>query len=143
MVAAEEQHRHINNTRQPRVDTSAFQVQAGRKQREDRDDHERDRVRCTHCNRLCHTKEVCYRLVGFSSGHPRARSNDEKTGSYGGKKPKAAHVEQDASSPLLLGFTAAQLAQLRELLTVTSPDAPTTPTTHMAGLTFQDADWSV
>ncbi|CAL1374616.1 unnamed protein product [Linum trigynum] len=145
MVTAEEQHRLLTTARRPVVDTAVFQVQAAAEFREGRspDEQERsrddkDRPRCSNCRRLGHTRDSCYKLVGYPAGHPRAKSADTQAP----RRSKAAHVEPDPTSPIP-GLTAAQFGALKDFLSSTDNDNHSAPTTHMAGNTPELDMWLI
>ncbi|CAL1389947.1 unnamed protein product [Linum trigynum] len=89
IVAAEEQHRLLTNGRRPIVDIVVFQAQTDKGRKE-----EIEKTRCTNCNKLGHTREICYRLIGFSLGHLRAKSG-KNWGNLNQSRPQAAHVEPE------------------------------------------------
>ncbi|CAL1389558.1 unnamed protein product [Linum trigynum] len=125
LVINDEQQRQITHNRRPKSEAAVFQARGER--RSDRlvaqHDGDRDRDRdadgkpkCSHCQRVGHFKETCYRLIGYpskngeSKGDPPRRRNDK--GAKSG--PQAAQV--DAASSPLPGLSASQFAQLKALL---------------------------
>ncbi|CAL1356682.1 unnamed protein product [Linum trigynum] len=127
LVINDEQQRQIAQNRRPRSEAAVFQAQGERRQdrlvsQMDRDrdrDHERDadgKPKCSHCQRVGHFKETCYRLIGFppknneSKGDQARRKGDKRSRTA----PQAAQV--DATESPVPGLSPAQYAQLKALL---------------------------
>ncbi|CAL1354234.1 unnamed protein product [Linum trigynum] len=146
LVEAEEQQRQITRARRPPVEAAAFQFNKER----DADD---ESPRCSHCNKLGHTKETCFKLIGYlgdqrkgrqgSRGdRPRERSfsGSRKQRGEGKSHPHAANV--DAEDSPIPGFLADQLARLNEFFSAPLP-SHNEPTPHMAGNNPEPYDWII
>ncbi|CAL1356676.1 unnamed protein product [Linum trigynum] len=68
----EEQQKAITQNRRPSPEAAAFNTR-GETDRSARSAGERERVRCTHCQKTGHLRENCYELVGYP---PRDREKD-------------------------------------------------------------------
>ncbi|CAL1354235.1 unnamed protein product [Linum trigynum] len=136
LVAAEEHQRQITGARRPLVEAAAFQVNKER----DADDESQ---RCSHCNKLGHTKETCFKLIGYPGDQRKGTqgsrgdrpggcsfSGSRKQRGEGKSNPRAANV--DAEDSPISGFSADQLARLKEFFSAPLP-SHNEPTAHMAG----------
>ncbi|CAL1397449.1 unnamed protein product [Linum trigynum] len=137
MVAAEEQQRQLTAGRRPTIDSAAFQT-SGEKESD-------DKPRCSHCRKLGHTVEMCYKLIGYPSSQGKGRQGDRTQvtrKSQGDSSTRAAQVSVDDSP--IPGLTGAQFAQLKQFLSAPVPiPATSDPTAHMAGNTTELYDWLI
>ncbi|CAL1402205.1 unnamed protein product [Linum trigynum] len=139
MVVAEEQQKHITGGRRPQVEAAAFQ---SRQEREGED----EKPRCSHCNKLGHSREACFKLIGYPGDQGKGRQGErgavQRRNKGEGKQtqPRAANVEVDDNP--IPGLSAAQFAQLKQMLT--PPPVPTPdPTAHMADKSPELFEWLV
>ncbi|CAI0403202.1 unnamed protein product [Linum tenue] len=144
MVAEDEQQRNISASRKLMVEAAAYQVNATTRDGGERRNDGKEQLKCTHCNKLGHTKERCYELIGYppKGGRPGYKGNrlkyDHKSG------PKAAHVTEVEGSPIP-GLSVDQYHQLVRFLSGGSSSKASSsgePAVNMAGLTLEEADWN-
>ncbi|KAL5537329.1 hypothetical protein UlMin_045755 [Ulmus minor] len=76
----------------------------------------RDKIMCTHCGFTGHTKEKCYRLVGYPSGW-RVKPKNTNNGSIANNSEVVKHVNTSSNEIGLSSFTNVQCQQLIQLLT--------------------------
>ncbi|XP_075507313.1 uncharacterized protein LOC142544123 [Primulina tabacum] len=108
----------------------------------------KDVLRCDHCNWNGHTKETCYKLVGYSPDHklykPQVKGPIKKV--YKPPRPPA-HVNTSEAdqraftpdgnvtgiSPTISVFTPEQYAEIMKLLDGCEVQSPSEPVVNMAG----------
>ncbi|OMO87828.1 Integrase, catalytic core [Corchorus capsularis] len=142
LVAEDEQQKQISANRKPIAEAAAFQMQGGQ-DGGNRGFGKKDKPRCEHCQKVGHTKDQCYEIIGYpaarcghcqKSGHIKdqcyeiigypagwrknLRDKKEKWGQTVNHRtfPKAAQVESEMTS--IPGLTQAQLAKLVQFLNV-------------------------
>ncbi|KAE8663671.1 hypothetical protein F3Y22_tig00112925pilonHSYRG00180 [Hibiscus syriacus] len=101
---------------------------------------------CSHCNLLGHTKDICYKLIGYPPGYNS--KNWSSSNSSRSKNPQVIHtnyvVSQQGSSTVTEAFTPEQCQHLIAMLTsqlqsASSLEIPTTSiNTAMQGCLIQD-----
>ncbi|CAL1357037.1 unnamed protein product [Linum trigynum] len=139
LVAGEEQQKQLTAGRRPSVESAAFQVRE--EQSKSASSAERP-TRCSHCRKLGHTKEMCYRLIGFPSDYGKTKSRDSDRPSSA-RKPqgeaatRAAHVDNEDSP--IPGLNNTQFASLKQFFS--SPIPAPDPTAHMAGNFTDPSEW--
>ncbi|XP_028787189.1 uncharacterized protein LOC114743158 [Neltuma alba] len=129
LVAEDEQQKLISATQSPSLEVAAFQVHHDRK---------KEKPRCAHCNKLGHTQEKCYDLVGYPSDWKKTgRDRRDRRGT-----PRAAQVSEGESPVpgLSLDQYTALMQQLNLQIKATK-SSNDQPIANMAGLEFEDRDW--
>ncbi|CAL1377063.1 unnamed protein product [Linum trigynum] len=84
LVATEEQHKQITASRRPQVDAAAFQdthdhlaMELNRRDEKVLSLSERKEIpRCSHCQKKGHTRESCYKLIGWSEHMTRPKEKE-------------------------------------------------------------------
>lgn len=122
-ISHEESNRRVLSS-QPVIDipTAAFYSSSTKKS---------DPIRCEHCTIPCHTKENCFRLVGYPPGHKLHKRFPQVKGSKHNHQPSkiaaqssfenrvpqtTSHEEPRVSNVLPRQFTDAQYQQILQLL---------------------------
>ncbi|KZV35587.1 hypothetical protein F511_32753 [Dorcoceras hygrometricum] len=129
IVSQEEAHRTtLTNQSMMEVPTAMFYSSSDKKS---------DLPRCENCNIVGHTKEVCYKLVGYPSGHKLHRKFPQEKFSKNHMKnhqqlsthnTSQEHTQAPASVP---SFTPTQYEQIIKLLELAP--GPTEPAANFAG----------
>ncbi|CAL1377952.1 unnamed protein product [Linum trigynum] len=159
LVTTDEQQRQLANSRRPRPEAAAFQAQGDRRadrqspQQERDTDQEREtggKLRCSHCRRTGHVREMCYRLIGYpprdnakGESSSSARAPPRRRNEQGDRaSPQAAQV--DAEGSVLQGLTSKQLEQLKLLLNSDLRQLSAEPSSNMAGtFSLNSSSWVI
>ncbi|OMO64840.1 Integrase, catalytic core [Corchorus capsularis] len=146
LVAEDEQQKQISANRKPIAEAAAFQMQGGQ-DGGNRGFGKKDKPRCEHCQKVGHTKEQCYEIIGYPT-RKNLRDKKEKGGQTVNHRtfPKAAQVESEMTS--IPGLTQAQLAKLVQFLNVDGESSKltqrsTTSAVNMAGKIETDKSWVI
>ncbi|XP_054786851.1 uncharacterized protein LOC129302557 [Prosopis cineraria] len=89
LVAEDEQQRQVSAMQRPVIESAAFQVRTDKVPR----DGKREKPKCNHCQKLGHTEDRCYELIGFPEDWKKgSRDKRERRTNWGEKKgmPRAA-----------------------------------------------------
>lgn len=100
LVAEDEQQRQISAVTKPTIEAAAFQVQ-GTRTYSDQKDRKRDKPKCDHCQKIGHTEEQCYELIGYPSDWKKGgRDRREKNYKSGERRsnPRAAQVSHGSDT---------------------------------------------
>ncbi|KAK3009588.1 hypothetical protein RJ639_014724 [Escallonia herrerae] len=140
IVAQEEKQNLVAASRTPMIETTALLAKGMKTSGHDNGERQQ---RCSHCNKLNHTKETCYQLVGYPSHWTRKPTRDARfggsvnaphTGVGAALAATVSNPDIHNQSPIP-GLTAAQHQQLIALLGGSSVNTGSTPnsTANFAG----------
>ncbi|KAK9075334.1 hypothetical protein SSX86_003657 [Deinandra increscens subsp. villosa] len=139
LVSEDEQQRSITGGKKVVTETAAFHATVKRNTTPNKAVQKDNRPtgRCDVCGRDGHTRDGCFKVIGYPEWWP-GKNKREKG------KPKAACAEVEMETNSIAGLTKEQYNQFLKLFTsenkVTQNDAPRSA--NMAGLAFEDVDWS-
>jgi len=122
LILQEESQREIIDTQSSNNSESlAFSVNSSQKPLIDKQKFtKKPRPKCTHCDILGHTKETCYKIVGYPPNYFKNRSNSSVNNVDGPSEPNHTHNST---------LTIAQCQQLIQYLTTQLTTTPSTPST--------------
>ncbi|CAL1396571.1 unnamed protein product [Linum trigynum] len=140
-IETEEQQKQLAAARRPVVEFAAFHS------RGDKDAYSEDKPRCSHCRKRGHTKDMCFRLIGYPSEQGKGRTSDARADRpASSRRPqhegvsRAAQVDLDDSP--IPGLTSAQFQQLKQFFNAPT-SGPSDPTAHMAGIVTEPYEWLI
>nr|GLL24338.1 uncharacterized protein LOC109166102 [Ipomoea trifida] len=146
MVSEDEQQRQVSATHKPMAEATAFQTQKVFNEKDGRG-RRRDKPTCGHCQKIGHTEDQCYEIIGYPA-HWRKGLRDKRGGQYIDQKatPKVAHVDADVNP--LRSLTQAQMARLVQFLNTDEEKfkhggASATPSVNMAGKIDKRNTWVI
>nr|GMD97950.1 Integrase, catalytic core [Ipomoea batatas] len=146
MVSEDEQQRQVSATHKPMAEATSFQTQKVFNEKDGRG-RKRDKLTCGHCQKIGHTEDQCYGIIGYPA-HWRKGLRDKRGGQYIDQKatPKVAHVDADVNR--LRSLTQAQVARLVQFLNTNEEKfkhggASATPSVNMAGKIDKRNTWVI
>ncbi|XP_019167830.1 PREDICTED: uncharacterized protein LOC109163537 [Ipomoea nil] len=80
MVSEDEQQRQVSATHKPVVESTAFQTQRFSNEK-DGGGRRRDKPICGHCQKIGHTEDQCYEIIGYPT-HWQKGPRDKRGGQY-------------------------------------------------------------
>ncbi|PKI43952.1 hypothetical protein CRG98_035628 [Punica granatum] len=95
MVTNEERQRLVTGTRESTSEAAVFMARGetghGGKRGRFRDfqQNPEGRLVCAHCDKLGHSKNTCWALIGYPSWHSKSKTNAGKGPGHGQTKPRS------------------------------------------------------
>ncbi|XP_075504147.1 uncharacterized protein LOC142541504 [Primulina tabacum] len=152
IISQEESHRSLSVAEEP--STAFFSVQGKLA------NQKKDILTCDYCHWTGHTKDFCYKLVGYTPGHKLHKGNNSRKGGQNGRaykdhsrtqrpyanltdiaqiEPITQPITESFNAAAISVFTPAQYAEILKMLgTHQSPSVPE-PVVNMAG----PQDWEI
>ncbi|XP_075512761.1 uncharacterized protein LOC142548343 [Primulina tabacum] len=154
IISQEESHRSLSTVEPP--STAFFSAQSKQNYQK------KDALTCDYCNWNGHTREFCYKLVGYPPGHKLYKAPHTKKGQHGriyrdnprtprpsanlseGAQTEASTLTNtdDKNTAVPSIFTPAQYAEILKLLGTCKVQSPAEPVVNMAGTSTKPSMFS-
>ncbi|KAJ1377981.1 Zinc finger, CCHC-type superfamily [Sesbania bispinosa] len=119
-VAEDEQQPLISTMHKPVTEAVAFQAQSTRyKDGAERKGSKKEKPKCEHCQKVGHTKDECYEIIGYPPDWRRSRRDErEKTGSWSDKKNGSKVAQLVTEGSPIPGLSMQQYERLMQQLKI-------------------------